>query len=348
MLTAPPKATAHNKRGWFRKALDANRYGLLLVIGLLLLAMAGTVQAQDPKPAAVELRFFRGTAQTDRVWLEWETATEQDVAAFMVARGPAEEGPFEAIVQVDAVGSPTLGAYYDVYDEEVEQNQTYWYQLVEVLFDNSQNPLMVTEVFVEPPGGIIPPGGGNGAETPIPTSTDPATATPPATSTPTPSKTPTPGPTQPAVQPTETPAPVTPTWTPRPPGPTPTAFRFPTDGPPPPATPDVGITIVEAAELPAQGYPGAATATPQVVPDFPSELNGVNTVQPSPYPQDSASPTAVPATPVNGQLDGTAQSEEPAESSARSRLFLWLGFAGGLLILGGGIFFSVALATRQR
>jgi hypothetical protein len=109
----------------------------------------------------------------------------------------------------------------------------------------------------------------------------------------------------------------------------------------------VGITIVQAAELPAQGYPGAATATPQVVPDFPSELNGANTVQPSPYPQ-SGSPTAVPATPVNGELDGTAQTPEPAESPGRSRLFLWLGFAGGLLILGGGIFFSIALATRQR
>src|SRR5690606_9624409 len=98
----------------------------------------------------------------------------------------------------------------------------------------------------------------------------------------------------------------TPTWTPRPLGPTPTAFRFPTDGPPPPATPDVGITIVQAAELPAQGYPGAATATLPVVPDFPSELNGV-TVQPSPYPE-AGSPTASPATPVNGELDGTVQT----------------------------------------
>lgn len=319
----------------------------MLVAGLLLLITAGTAQAQEPKPAAVELRYFRGTAQNDRVWLEWETATEQDVAAFMVVRGPAEDGPFEAILQVEAVGTPTLGAYYDEYDEDVEQNQTYWYQLVEILYDNTQNPLMVIEVLVEPPDSIIPPGGGS-AETPIPTSTDPATATPPPTQTPTPSRTPTAGPTQPAALPTETLPPTTPTWTPRPPGPTPTAFRFPTDGPPPPATPDVGITIVQAAELPAQGYPGAPTITPQVVPDFPSETNGVSTVQPSPYPQDGGRPTSLPSTPVNGELSGSVQAEEPGEPSGYSRLFLWLGFAGGLLILGGGIFFSIALATRQR
>lgn len=327
----------------------------LLFLAVLCLSTSG-VAADDS--TAVGLRYFRAFSLDNSVRLEWETATEQETAAFKLLRASAAEGPFEFLADIgliEAIGNTQAGATYERIDETAENGNTYWYRLVEIETDNTEVDLATIEHYLEPPsGGINPPGGGDQPPpaTTVPTSTDEPTQTSVPTDTPTASETPTPTETATA-EPTETEVPATATVTPRPLGPTPTAFRFAT-ATPAAVAPEViggGVPVAEAAGIPAQEqYPGATSS--------PGVIQATSYPAGTPFP---GNPATVPPGGSGSDLDnGTlnalptatgiagAIGQEGSENQASSRVFLWLGFAGGLLILSGGVFFSIFLATRRK
>ncbi len=332
-----------------------------LVSGLILLALLGFggLKSTAQSPTAVGLRYFRGVPLDNSVRLEWETGTEQNTAAFKIMRAPSAAGPFEFLENiglVPAVGNTQAGATYERVDDTAENGSTYWYQLVEVETNNNEVILATIEVFVDPPsGGIDPPGGGNEpppASTSLPTSTTEPTATPSPTDTPASSDTPEPTPEN-TLEPTETPELATTTFTPRPLGPTPTAFRFGTATPAGPGAgaAGVGVPVAEAAGLPGQqGYP-AVTGSPVVIQatSYPAGTpfpQGAATTGPGDGATNNSLGGPATATGIAGSI-GAAGQEDSANATS-SRLLLWLGFAGGLLILTGGIFFSIFLATRRK
>ena len=348
------------------------RYIRLLITLLLLSGLGFTVRQtladeepfSDEDPTAITLRSFTGTALDNAARLIWETATENNTQAFKLERANSVSGPYEFLSDIGLIiarGNPALGATYVVTDTNVLNNNTYWYKLVEIEEDNSERELAIIELRIEPVGGILPGGGGGGAtNTPPPTSTNVPTETPVSsvTFTPTPSATPAPGtPTATPEPPTATPEAVQPTNPPLPPGPTATAFRFPTATIGAGGAVDVGtgpgqngVPIAEAAGLPAQeGYPAPDTGS------YPAGDTNPLPNAATPYPAGTTSGQPNNNLGNNNVIGSDAAATIAAETAAANesansssgRIFLWLGFAGGLLILAGGIFFSIALATRR-
>ncbi len=333
-----------------------------LFSGLILLALLGFggLNSAAQSPTAVGLRYFRGVPLDNSVRLEWETGTEQNTAAFKILRGPSEAGPFEFLENiglVPAVGNPQAGATYERTDDTALNGVTYWYQLIEVETNNNEVILATIEVFVDPPsGGIEPPGGGSGtppAGTSPPTSTTEPTITPLPTDTPVASGTPTPT-LEATLEPTETPELPTATSTLRPLGPTPTAFRFAATTPADQGGNVIGagVPVAEAAGLPGQqGYP-AVTGSPVVIQatSYPAGTpfpQGGGTSGPGDGASNSTLGGPATATGIAGAI-GLDGQEGSAAATSSSRLLLWLGFAGGMLILAGGVFFSIFLATRRK
>lgn len=350
-----------------------------LLLGSLILQVSAQTPAGDPQddedPTAVGLAYFRGEASNNEVFLEWETGSESGTAGFIIKRSTdSANGPFEQLFDlgdevdgtndgfIESRGNPQLGSYYSAMDSQVENGSTYWYQLVEVETSNSQNVLDDLEMFVEPPP-IISTAANSGTNTPVPTSTDIPTETPIPSQTPTPTDTPTPTET-PTALPDDTVVPPTATVTPRPAGPTPTQFVFPS---PTPAGGLIGngVELAEAAGQPGQeGYPASgSTATPFTNVTIPAQINGTSQDQGlNPYPENGNNRVNGGDTnPINpgsgdtrnieeatGQAGETGENEQAVETgTTSSRIILWLGLAGGLLILIGGVFFSIALATRR-
>jgi hypothetical protein len=359
---------------------------LFLVLGLVVLPVSAQApvddQEDDEGPTAVSLVYFLAEAGDNRVFLEWETATEIETAGFIIKRSSiGSDGPFEQLFDlgdevdgtndgfIESRGNPQIGSYYTAIDSSAQNGDTYWYQLVEISQDNMQTGLSIQEVFVEP-RSIIPTVPSNGTSTLVPTSTDIPTQTPIPSETPTPTNTPTidPAALTPSAEPQDTAIPPTATVTPRPPGPTPTQFVFPSATP---AGGEIGggptggsVDVAAAAGLPGQqGYPASgSTATPFANVTAPAQFNNsLPVASPAAYPDnginsvngDSASPVSPGSGNARGIDDpstdtGTGEAEEAQESgTTASRIILWLGLAGGLLILIGGIFFSIALATRR-
>lgn len=348
------------------------RYIRLLITLLLLLGLGFAVRQtladeilnSDEDPTAITLRYFNGDPLDNAARLTWETATENNTQAFKLERANSASGPYEFLSDIGLIiarGNPALGATYVVTDTNVLNNNTYWYKLVEIEEDNSERELALIELSIVPVGGILPGGGGDGAtSTPLPTSTNAPTETPvpSATLTPTSSATPAPGTaTATPEPPTTTPETLQPTSPPLPPGPTATAFRFPTATISAGGAVDVGtgagqngVPVAEAAGLPAQeGYPapiatsypaGETNPLPNAATPYPA---GTNPNQPN---NNQGNNNVIGSDAAATIAAETAAANESANSGS-GRIFLWLGFAGGLLILAGGVFFSIALATRR-
>jgi hypothetical protein len=113
----------------------------------------------------------------------------------------------------------------------------------------------------------------------------------------------------------------------------------------------VGVPVAEGAGLPGQqGYP-AVTGSPAVIQatSYPAGTpfpQGAGTVPAGDGATNDGFAGPPTATGIAGAIGTAGQVDSAATTS--SRLLLWLGFAGGILILTGGIFFSIFLATRRK
>jgi len=122
----------------------SNRTVTLLAIILLIIGILPSL-VNASRPRAVTLIYFRGSGMDHAIRLEWATATELDTAGFFIERASSSGGAF---FQLDSIGfipsSATagglVGAEYEAVDDDgVVNGATYWYSLVEVELDGSEN-----------------------------------------------------------------------------------------------------------------------------------------------------------------------------------------------------------------
>lgn len=115
------------------------RYGLFFLLVALLFGLNLPLQAEEED---VILMYFLAETDPQGVRLEWETASEVDVAGFRIKRADQVVGPYETVnvvwngQTVDFIPAsatfPSGGAFYEAWDVAAASGQTYWYMLVVV------------------------------------------------------------------------------------------------------------------------------------------------------------------------------------------------------------------------
>jgi len=75
-----------------------------------------------------------------KIEIKWETETEFDTAGFNIYRSEDKIGPFEQInnTLIPSSSDAAAGGSYSFIDENVRRDQTYYYRLEDVEFDNSK------------------------------------------------------------------------------------------------------------------------------------------------------------------------------------------------------------------
>ncbi|MGC9398740.1 MAG: S24 family peptidase [Anaerolineae bacterium] len=177
------------------RGIDLLMYSLLIISPLLLPILV---------LASVDLLYFEAEAQSNRIYLTWETASETNMLGFYVQRSQEEDAGYQRISELIPAVGDIAGAFYDFTDSDISRETLYYYKLEAVETDNSAE-------LHGPISACL------GCPTPTPTHTPTPSATPTSTSTPTPSPSPTGESTSEPGQPTST---FTPTPTPEPGAPT--------------------------------------------------------------------------------------------------------------------------------
>ena len=75
-----------------------------------------------------------------KIEIKWETGSEFDTAGFNIYRSEDKIGPFEQInsTLIPSSSDAATGGSYSFVDENVHRDQTYYYRLEDVEFDNSK------------------------------------------------------------------------------------------------------------------------------------------------------------------------------------------------------------------
>lgn len=341
------------------------KYWLLLAGLIILVGRQPAMAAPLAAPNGITLSYFRLLPQTDAVVVSWGTASEPDTAGFLIQRASSAAGAYSdpGIEFIEAEGDALSGSDYTATDSSAVSGQTYWYRLIEVETDGSQNtfgPLSVQAGATPTPTPAIIATTPGESPTAAPTSTDIPTITPTPV---TPTVTPTLAATLPP--PTETAeATVTATRTPISisGNPTATPFQFPTATTSvvlPPATtvaqaeasPTLAPGIVPITLPPPEAYPGLPTPSFDTGngPAYPVQEPAVTPGGQFPVPQatneitqpgsDSGSLPPLPG----------AEGETVSESSqaSRGRLFLWGGFCAALGVFLAGVYGSILFFSRR-
>ncbi len=342
------------------------KYWLLLA---LLISLAGGQPAAAADllytPNGITLRYFRLQPQANAVVITWGTASEPDTAGFLVQRATSATGAYSdfGIDFIEAEGDALNGSDYAATDNSVIAGQTYWYKLIEVETDNSQNTF----------GPVSVQAGATPTPTPAIIATTPGenpTAVPTSTNIPTVTSTPT----TPTVTPTLAATPLPPTETAEPTAtatrtplsvlgnPTVTPFRFPTATVGIVAPPATGIAQAEASPTlspgivpitltPSDAYPGLPTPgfDTDNGPAYPVQEPAVTPGGQFPVPQ-ATSEIIQPGSdsgslpPLPGE-NGETVSE--SSQAGRGRLFLWGGFCAALIVFLAGVYGSIIFFTRR-
>jgi hypothetical protein len=263
---------------------------VLAILVALTLITIGTAQlvAADEDPTAITLLYFIGSGASNGVQLEWATATEFDTFGFRIKRGDAENGPFVYLNNVGDGGfieaeMSGTGAEYDAFDDSAVTNQTYWYILIEVESDLSENEAKKIQVqagaTATPTPAIIATATTSSQSTSIATSTSAPTRTPRPANTAVPSNTP---PSTNTPQPTNTSAANQPTNTPASGG---TNTPIPTNTPQN-TIPTIAATSDTQPQVPNTPIPVGSNPTPTIF-NFPTAtLVGSNVATNTPIPPE--------------------------------------------------------------
>ena len=128
-----------------------NKKRILSIVSLLL-ALAIYQNAR----AAIDLVSFTAKQQGRSILIEWETATEFDVAGFVIARNTNPTLIYEDVSDfIPAEGSGVIGANYQFLDDNVSEDVLYYYLLRVINTDQSEEQfgpilMMITlkDVFI--------------------------------------------------------------------------------------------------------------------------------------------------------------------------------------------------------
>lgn len=324
-----------------------------IAITLLLLSTRALAEV----PRAVSLLYFRGNGLDKAVSLEWATASELNTAGYRLERAAAVEGPFQNLDQIGiipAIGDSLQGAEYNATDRNSLQNGTvYWYKLIEIEFDGTENPVGPISVTA-------------GHQEPTATSASGSTAQPTATTAGGPATTSSATPSPTSTENTSTPD-SSPTAT----------LRVSADGQAtvaarnastnPSAQAQAAAMLAQAGTpVPGTAYPGAPGAT--LVPPLGTPVTNQG------YPPVGSEPTAPPTEPyplsferedridaeqqpvviptgtlaaLIGEDTGTVPVQEPEpQTTSSSSLFLWAGFIAALMIFIAAVVGSILYFRR--
>ena len=132
------------------------------IIILILFVTTGIVSGEPT--SAVELLYLRGAGQDQAVLLQWATATELNTAGFRFERGGNANGPFTPVSTIGFVPAISedgySGAEYERLDDEnLVNGNTYWYVLIEIEYDSTENrfpPMPATAGTATPTSTAIP------------------------------------------------------------------------------------------------------------------------------------------------------------------------------------------------
>jgi hypothetical protein len=109
-----------------RKAAFSAVLALLMICGLLVASAPGA-------RAAVYLLYFKATAGSDRILVEWETATEPGVVGFNLYRSQDSGSKGQKIGDTfPGRGDVLTGAKYSYADTDVVKGVRYYYSLEEI------------------------------------------------------------------------------------------------------------------------------------------------------------------------------------------------------------------------
>ena len=307
---------------------------------LALLILSTQVLAEVPR--AVALLYFRGTGLDRAISLEWATATELNTAGYRLERAEASAGPFLRLDQigiVPAIGDSLQGAEYVATDRDGLQNGIeYWYKLVEIEFNGTENPIGPIPVVA----GIQEPTATN---TRIPATSPPATTS--ANSSPTTSVTPSPTATAGASTPQSSPSP---TLNANPSGPATSAANALVAT----AQPRVADSLAQGStSLQETAYPGQSQETLVAPAGTPITGEGYPPVGTDPavppteaYPLsidpedrvDSGEPIVIPTGTLAALIGEVSEAEiappqeDVSETTSSSTLLLWTGFFVALMV----------------
>ncbi len=85
-------------------------------------------------PVPTRLKSFDVTIEDGAAVLRWETTLETGLEGFAIVRAESETGHYADVTEVEPSGSVT-GGTYEVRDDAITGNRTYWYKLREVAED---------------------------------------------------------------------------------------------------------------------------------------------------------------------------------------------------------------------
>ena len=82
----------------------------------------------------IKLKDFTATPKSNKIILNWSTASEVDNAGFNLYRSESENGEYININDtiITSEGSSTQGATYEFVDTDVQNRKTYYYKLEDI------------------------------------------------------------------------------------------------------------------------------------------------------------------------------------------------------------------------
>ncbi len=253
-----------------------------LLAGLAVLALGGALSVE----AAVTLVDFNASGQSDKVVLNWVTASEVKTVGFNLYRATSKSGPWSK-VNSGLIGSKgtVTGGNYSFTDPGASNRAAYYYRLDEVELDGK---VTTVAIFPEDP-------------TPTPTATPAATATPQPTLSP-PTATPTSRPSTSTPVPTATSTRIPLATATRTPVATSTPVPVATSTPVPVAT-STPVPVATFTPVPVAASSGALAAVPTAPV---SPVSPVSTILPAATATGTPAAAMGPVTPVSGSGSGGA------------------------------------------
>jgi hypothetical protein len=339
----------------FRKTAYSSALALLMICGLLAALAPGAT-------AAVELLYFRATAGSDKILVEWETASEQDVVGFNLYRSQDNGSKGQRIGDTfPNQGDGFEGAKYSYPDTDVLRGVRYYYSLEEIAASGGLRVIEKSNAGIDMPP-LTPAATASATATRSPTATVSATATRPpasaATNVPGGSAGDPPTATRQFTLTPEATATAAEGSTPTPPPPAPATatpigvavVSTPTGGPQPPAEATVAPPAVPETITPLPATAPPAPPTPSSSP----EIVAMSTLQPAleltptatPPPQVFAAATAQPLLGTPGRAAAEPTPVPAGEASRATGSMLLLG--GGAILLAAAIGGGVLLYLRSR
>jgi hypothetical protein len=97
-------------------------------------SMPATTTTTTAPATIIKLSSFAAIPKSDRIILEWSTASEIDNAGFNLSRAESENGQYTKINTslIPAKGTSTQGAAYSYTDSDVQNRKTYFYKLEDI------------------------------------------------------------------------------------------------------------------------------------------------------------------------------------------------------------------------